>query len=252
MQRTANRNLPRWRWALLPLDVVPGARRCPSRWQNCGELLPSSLLHGTADARTPRTPASPEHPSRPGHPPQMGRQHPWGPTEVRREPAGVRAGPIPARRRPDLGSGLCCFSGRPAPLEGSFTRLRGRGSRSRSQATSPTCSPTAGRPPGPGAGLAVWAHRGLPLPLHLPEPGPQKPRCPKLLPKRLLITLLTEQWRTGGPGWAPRAPPQEARPYASPSRWGWAGGPHSAARGAPRRTWVCLSADEEELQDTGG
>lgn len=67
VQRTANRNLPRWRWALLPPDVVPGAWRCPSRWQNCGELLPSPLLH--AQLMHGRHEPQPLQ-NTPGHPPQ--------------------------------------------------------------------------------------------------------------------------------------------------------------------------------------
>lgn len=50
------------------------------------------------------------------------------------------------------------------------------------------------------------------LSLHLPEPGPEKLQGPKLSPKHLFIALLSL-----APEWAPRAPPQEARPRASPA-----------------------------------
>lgn len=115
------------------------------------------------------------------------------------------------------------------------------------------------------AGLGVvWRHVGglpgqqrvLPLPsIFLSQDCQRRLAAPKLPPEHLFTPPLTEQCWTVAPAWAPRAPPQEACPCASPAPclppWqSWVGGLCWAGRDGPRRK-VWLSADAKKLQDRG-
>lgn len=188
----------------------------PGGWWQCSRALRQEL--GTA--LSPRQESSGQLPPSP-----LLQGTTCSPTPCVRQEGRAMAGTAAARPALVRGELFCPLPRRTAPSRGHWPD---------SHATSQMPSP-GGLPPGPGSRLEA--------------PGPPAPSEPgqgsQLLPKHLFIALLSEQRGSWAPGWAPPCPPRGACPCASPSRWGWAGGPHSAGRGAPARRPVGLCVAEK-------